>query len=149
MSIVVKARVLGLKELDNALAKLPKSAGKGALRKALKKAGQPIFDAAKMKVPVDTGALKESLEISTKLSRRQKRGRRKQGAVELFIGAGRPKGSHAHLVEFGTSRSSPRPFLRPAWDENKGKILRIFGKELWLQIEKAAKKLAKKAGLRR
>jgi hypothetical protein len=35
--------------------------------------------------------------------------------------------------------------LRPAWDANKNGVLTSIGRELWIAIDKAAKRLARKA----
>lgn len=140
----VRVEVTGFKELEHALAELPKAVAKSVLRTALKKAGQPVVDAAQSLAPRDTGKLAESIEIKTSLSRRQRRRRQKAGDVEQFIGPS-TKAPHGHLVEFGTVKMAPRPFLRPAWDANKDRVLELFAKEMWTAIEKAARRLARKA----
>ena len=137
--------LLGSKELDNALKKLPSAMSKSVLRAALKKAGQPVVNDAKSKAPRDRGDLAESIEIRPILSRRQRRRRAKKGDIEMFIGATFPRGAHAHLVEFGTSSMPARPFLRPAWDSHKRGVSRAIGRELWKALARAAKTLAKKA----
>jgi HK97 gp10 family phage protein len=135
----------GFKELENALLELPKAVGKKVLREALKKAAQPVVWDAQRNVPVLTGELLGSIDIRATLSKRQRRGRAKAGDVEMFIGPSWPKGAHGHLVEFGTSKMAARPFLRPAWDANKNGVLASIGRELWIAIDKAAKRLARKA----
>jgi len=140
-----RVEMLGFRELEQALLELPKAVAKSALRQALKKAGQPVVADAQRKVPVLTGELLGSLDIRSTLSKRQRRGRAKAGDVEMFIGPSWPKGAHGHLVEFGTSKMAARPFLRPAWDANKERVLAAIGKELWASIEKAARRLARKA----
>lgn len=140
-----RIEVTGFRELERALLELPNAVAKSVLRKALKKAGAPVVDAAQSLAPRATGALAESIEVKSSLVRRQRRRRRKQGDVELFIGATWPTGAHAHLLEFGTSKMAKRPFLRPAWDANKGRVLDIFQNELRIAIVKAARRLARKA----
>jgi HK97 gp10 family phage protein len=135
--------MLGFKELENALLELPKAVAKGVLRTALKNAGEPVVSDAQRNVPVLTGELLGSIDIRSTLSKRQRRGRAKAGDVEMFIGPSWPKGAHGHLVEFGTSKMAARPFLRPAWDANKERVLASIGRELWTAIEKAARRLAR------
>ena len=65
-------RIEGLKELDKALAELPKSVAKNVLVRVLTEQGQPIKDEGQRLAPRLTGRLAESYTISTKLSRRQK-----------------------------------------------------------------------------
>jgi hypothetical protein len=38
-----------------------------------------------------------------------------------------------------------QPFLRPAWDAGKRGVLNEFGRLLWAEIDKAAKRQARKA----
>ena len=156
----------GIKETMDALEQLPTvSMQKGAIRNALKAAGQPIAEAAREGVPSKTGRLRDSIKVSTSLKASQKRGRFDNSVVTVYVGSSSPV---AHLVEFGTTertldeprtvniggrtvritttgKMSPDPFLRTAWDMNKEKAVEILGKELWNQIAKAARRLAKKA----
>ena len=148
----VTVRVEGLRELERALSELPKSTGKAVLRRTLLKAGKPIADAARSMAPDDpkTGGndLRSSIGVGTQLSPRQKKLHRKmfkndKATAEAFAGAGPVL--HAHLQEFGTVNHGPQSFMRPAWDSQKGKALDIIKTEMWTEIEKAAKRLAKKA----
>lgn len=116
-------------------------------------------------------ALSTRLTARQRRERRNLPGDTAAGAVELFLGAAWPEGAHAHLVEFGTAPHSirarraqtlargetafgarvehpgarPQPFLRPAWDAEKHPTLDRFGRALWRQIERAAKRLARRA----
>lgn len=63
--------------------------------------------------------------------------------VEMFIGAGQLP--HAHLIEFGSAKNAPQPYLRPAWDAGKDKLLGDLKEILGTEIEKAAARQAKKA----
>lgn len=139
----------GFADLDRALAEIEKTAtAKAVMRRSLKKAAQPIADKAEAAAPRLTGALGESVAVSTKLSKRQKALHRKmfkndKAAVEMFVGAG-PLSS-AHNQEFGNEHNSPQPFMRPAWDAEAEPTLGRIGKEMWADIEKTAKRAAKKA----
>lgn len=159
-------KVTGFKDLEAALTSLSKAAGKGVLRRALKNAATPIADAARAMAPDDAATrgydLKNSIAVSTKLSRREAKSHRKmfrddRAAVEMFVGAGPLP--QAVFNEFGTSPfinkgkfagtenpgMSPRPFLRPAWDAGKGKLLDDLGREMWSEFDKSAKRAASKA----
>lgn len=161
-----KFELTGMKELMDALEQLPTVAmQKGAIRNALKEAGKPIAEAAKENVPVRTGKLRDSIKVSTSLKATQRKGRFDRSSVTVYVGSSSPL---AHLIEFGTTKReledprivtiggrtvkitntgqvSPRPFLRQAWDANKEKVIKIFGDAMWVQIQKAARRLAKKA----
>lgn len=143
-------RVEGLRELEKALSELPKSTGKATLRRVLRARAQPIAEAARAKAPVhavDGGELRDSIAVSTRLSRRQSRLHRRmfkddRAAVEMFVGAG-PLPS-AHTQEFGTVNHPPQPFMRPAWDETKDGVLDGIKGDLWAEIRKSAERLARK-----
>ena len=148
----------GVKEMVQLMEQLPTiSMQKGVLRKALKKAGQPIKDEAIAKLGAQNlkgDKLGSTITVSTSLKRSQKTAANSDRTrVFMYVGSWAP---HAHLVEFGTTDrhkksgastgfTSPKPFMRPAWDANKLKALDIYKKELWESILKSAKLLAKKA----
>src|SRR5690606_2513631 len=142
------------------------AAGKGVLRRAGIKALHPIAEAAFNLAPDDpaTGGydLKESIGVSTKLSRSAKRQHRKtvrddKASVEVFVVAGPLP--HAVMMEFGTARAitegrcagtqrpgtAPQPFMRPAWDQGRMRVLEDLKKELWAEIDKAVARAQRKA----
>lgn len=140
-------RVDGLKELEQALGQLPKATSKAVLRRTAIRALAPVIADAKTRVPVDEGDLKDSLKITTKLSKRQQRKNAKsvaEGKSSVQLYAGPSALPHAHLVEFGTEHMAPQPYLRPAWDANKDEVLELVRTELADEITKAAARLAKK-----
>lgn len=146
--MATRVKVEGLRELEQALRELPKATGKAVLRRVLKQIAQPIADQAEQLAPRDTGALQASIGVSTKLSRRQRGVHKKmfkddRASVEMFIGPGALP--QATLREFGGDGQPPKPFMRPAWDANKGPALETVKSSLWSEIQKAAKRLAKKA----
>src|SRR5262245_54422767 len=53
------------------------------------------------------------------------------------IGLTGTTGSFAHLQEFGTAHSAPRPFLRPAIDAMGAAVIETFRRELKVEIDKA------------
>lgn len=165
-----KFKLHGLKETLDALEQLPTlSMKKTVVRNALKKAAIPIRDAAKIKagsIKYDAESIAESIHVDTKLKRKSRRDRSR---VTIYVGPSHPL---AHLFEFGTARrfttgkltkkqkaegKAPgvaglyrgyipaMPFLRQAWDEKKLVALETLKKELWEQIKKAARRLAKRA----
>lgn len=138
----VKVRVLGLSQLEQGLSELPRATGKNVLRRVLRQRGEPIAERARNLAPVDEGDLKDSIGVSTKLSRSQRRKRRKKAAVEMFVGPG----GHPQAItqEFGTFFHPPQPFMRPAWAAEKGSILEDLSSDLWTEIDKAAQRIARK-----
>lgn len=164
-------QLTGFKELEASLENIGGAVGKRLARAALKKAAEPMRDKAKSLAPVKTGKLRNSIIIGSKLGNRQKRDLRKlskdqRAAIELFIGPSYLKGDggrHGHLVEFGTAPhinggmfkgskhpgSKPQPFMRPAWDAEKEPTVDRLRGLLWEQIEKRAKREARKAARRK
>lgn len=143
MSRSWKVKVEGLKAIDQALANIGKRAtAKNIGRRALKKAAEPIDRDWRAKVRVDTGDLRESGGISTKLTRRQRSKHKKIAPVEMYVGPG--GNPQAITEEFGTNDQAPHPSLRPAWDANKHDLPEAIGKKLWSEIDKAAQRAARK-----
>lgn len=136
-------KVDGLRELDAALSQFTPTKRRAIGRVALDSGGEITAKAMRAKAPVDEGGLRESIDVSGTLSRRQRRQHRKAAEQERFVGPdGRPE---AHLREFGGDGAPPHPYARPAWDETQKQVLDRIGDELWLGIEKAAKQAARKA----
>ena len=153
----------GVKELTRLLDQLPTVAmKKTVLRNALKKAGNPVAEAARANVP---GGLRDSIKVSPSLKPSQRKGRQDRSVVTVYVGSSSPV---AHLVEFGTVERildeprlvklgdrwiritttgfvSPNPFLRRAWHAMKMPALGIFADEMKNELYKSAGRLAKRA----
>jgi HK97 gp10 family phage protein len=141
----MKVTVTGLDEIMAALRELPNATAKNVMRRVLIKRAEPVAEDARRLVPVDEGHLKESIHVSTRLTRRQKARHRKvhRDDVEVFVGPGNDPA--AHLQEFGSSHHDAQPFMRPAWDANKRGVLDGVADDMWREIEKAVARQAKKA----
>ena len=140
-----KVKIEGLRELDRALGQLPKSAAKATLRRVLKDAAEPMARAARQLAPRDEYHLYESIDVSTRLNRRQSQLHRTEDSKafqEMFVGTNNPAGVQQ---EFGNSRHVAQPFMRPAWDAEKRPTLERIANSLWMEIEKTAKRLARQA----
>jgi HK97 gp10 family phage protein len=137
-------KVEGLKDLERALRELPRANAKAVLRRTLKQAGEPVAKTARALAPKEVGYLAESIDVSPKLSKRQRGIHSRQSPVEMFIGPGTDPA--AHLQEFGSGPGHvAQPFMRPAWDQNKGKVLDTIANLTWIEIENTANRLAKRA----
>lgn len=136
-------KVEGLKELDEALSQFTPAKRRAIGRVALDNAGELVARAARALVPVASGGLRESIDVSGTLSRAQKAQHTKQAEQERFIGPdSRPA---AHIQEFGGNGAPPQPYLRPAWDETKEEVLQRIQDELIVGIEKAVQSAARRA----
>jgi HK97 gp10 family phage protein len=168
----MKIKIDGLKDIDAALGQLTKAAAKGVMRRVLLARAKPIVADAKMKAPVGTGRLRESITaravsggagkkaFADTMSGGGSRGEAAAAAkaansaakaargggefVEVLIGPTKDA-FYGHLVEFGTTHSGPAPFMRPAWDGNKTGVLDGVKDDMWREIEKALRRKAKKA----
>lgn len=132
-------RVEGLRQIDQALGELGKTTGRNVLRRVGMARMEPLAEAMRSRAPVNAGDLKESIAVSTRNPRKN----RKQSTVEVHAGPGRHP--QAHLREFGGDGNPPEPYVRPAWDGGKDELLDGIADDLWSEISKAAARQAKKA----
>src|SRR5690606_40484166 len=100
----VTVKIEGLNELDQALGQLPKSTAKATLRRVLREAAEPVARLARQKAPKDEYHRYESIDVSTRLNRRQSQLHRKEGGrafTDIFIGTNNPAGvrSEEHTSE--------------------------------------------------
>lgn len=114
MTIYVEGRVEVIANLNMKGQQIP-----GEVNKAIRASIKIVEKSAKQKAPVDTGALKASINS------------RMISELEGEIVDGVHYGIH---LEYGTRKMRPRPFFRPALIENKNKINNL--------IQKAVKKVA-------
>lgn len=170
--MTITMKVSGFKELDAALAQLPKAAAKATLLRALSKAAQPIADHAQAKAPVLTGELRDSIVVSTRLANSVGKrefhevmkagGTRKEAGAALRAARGTLQGASfavvyvgptqarskadgikRHAQEFGTVNHPPHPYMRPAWDAEQGVALDIIRRELGNEIIQTARRIGR------
>jgi len=110
----VKLEIQGLVELNADLTKIAGSLDK-AVAEGLAEAAEKIKDDAKEFAPVDTGALQKSIRRSDVSLINPKTGR---------------EVDYAAYQEFGTSRTPPQPYMRPALEKNREGIRRILTKKI-------------------
>jgi HK97 gp10 family phage protein len=99
-------KVEGLRDLDQSLRKLAedvsRGAAKAAMRRGVIRAGQLVVDAARAKVPVMSGKLRDSISVSTRVDNK----------------AG--KSAFAAVMKAGGSKEEAVSALRSALREDKG-----------------------------
>lgn len=165
----MSVEVSGLAALDRALAELPKATARNVLKRTLTKAAQPIAEEAQRLAPVDAGNLRDSIAVSSRTKnkvggaeyaaamraglgkaaagaalRQARREARGQGSfAEMFVGPAKGALRYAHLVEFGTVKMAPQPYMRPAWDAKKREALDIIRQELGNEIIAAARRIGR------
>lgn len=159
---MIELKVRGLIDLQDQLVALGNELGIKALAAAARKAFMPVLAAAKAMVPVDSGALRDSLKVTVKKPKGGEavvvvgiRIGRGQGAKQASVAAAAfgeaqidklPPARRWHFIELGTADLAPHPFLRPALDSNAQVVLDALKEELAKGIARAQKKKA--AGLR-
>jgi len=82
------------------------------LRKAVRRNANALRKAIRGRAPVDTGNLRNSI-----------RAKYEKDGFGADVGPTRPKGSHAHLLEFGTVKMAAKPFITPAAEEQRNKYM--------------------------
>jgi HK97 gp10 family phage protein len=101
-------KVNGVPQVQGALDGIPKAIQDDAMGDVLYAAAQIIADAARSRVRVRTGKLRDSIKIG--LTAKDETVERGQG---IFVGSTSPI---AHIIEFGASHRPARPYMRPAYD---------------------------------
>jgi HK97 gp10 family phage protein len=95
---------------------------------ALIKQGNTIAGDMRRFVPVDTGALRDSIAVtppdSTTPPYSTPGGRFVVPETSVAVTAGGTKARHAHLVEYGTVKMQPQPFFWPAVRLNRKRAQR-------------------------
>ena len=144
MPVAATMALTGDKALIRTLDRLPAALVRRVVRPAVRSALVPINKAAKRKAPKETGLLKKSIGAVVKVYKRTGViwggvGPRK-GFRQVIDGKPRDPVKYAHLVEFGTERAPAQAFLRPAFDENKGKAFGILKAKIAAGLIREAKR---------
>lgn len=115
---------LGDKRVSAKLARLDIKVQKKIVRQALRKAAAPILATAKARVAVDTGALRDGLTIRAVKAKKGVFGIQvaTPRRAELGIPAD-AKGFYPAVLEYGSVDHPPKPYLRPALEQNRDRAL--------------------------
>ena len=135
-------------DLIKALRQFPKNIQKNVMVGATRAAANVVRDRARELVPKNTGNLKKSIvsiqRNGDKLKFNQfSMAQSDQNKITFSVtpSKGHPNdGWYAHFVEFGTSHSSAKPFLRPAFDQSNNESLEASKKYI---AERIPQELAK------
>ncbi len=140
-------KLSGFRELDRILSEeMPKATAKRILRKIAKDALEPMADRAAAMAPVDEGMLAFSVSVGEARSRRVKKMDSRAG-IQMAMGPAGGNGAlnYASFVEFGTNDTTPKPYMRPAWDSGKMPALEYVKDNLGAAVRTAAARHAKKS----
>ena len=133
--------IKGIKEITKALKKLEAKVQKKIIRKALRTEARGMQKEVKSRAPVgETGSLKKGVKL-----RAQKRSKKSIG-MDILIDAkslGLPS-NHPAAVEYGTSKQDAQPHWRPAFDNNKDRLVSDLPRNIVRNIMQEIKKLKTK-----
>jgi HK97 gp10 family phage protein len=139
------SNIIGGRELDAALQSLSVKVEKNILRSALRQGANQFKEAIQANIPVDSGALRRSVRVTTNS---------KKGRVTASVKIGNKTAWYGAMVEFGTRPhkitanggalvigthrvasvdhpgSRPKPFARPAFDQKWKPALAAVGAQL-------------------
>ncbi|MDP4144160.1 MAG: hypothetical protein Q8936_06690 [Bacillota bacterium] len=87
-------------------------------------ATNPILEDAKNTTAFKdvTGKLRKSLKTSNV--------KKNKGIKFVWVGDVDKQANYSWYVEYGDSKTPPKPFLRPAYEKNKGKVLENIRNEI-------------------
>lgn len=136
----------GNKAVERALKALPEKIQKKVLRKAMSKATTTVSREMRAKAPVKSGALRRSIGKRTKSYQRGQTIYGVVGPRSSFEMDGQKPSKYAHLVEFGSSRSSPKPFARPAYQSANAEASKQLANDIVNGAIAEAAKLGKGGG---
>lgn len=115
----------GFRQVNHYLTSRIRSAQDKKLKaRALMRGARVIVRRAKELVPVASGRLRRS--ITAVRSRHMER----SAEVVISVGPARRVAWYGHIVEFGSVKYAPRPFLRPAIEEKEGEAFAVVAEEL-------------------
>lgn len=143
MSVVIEGKVEGLERTLLNIALLKGSKVRSLSRRALQTASSTPLKRAKQLAPKETGQLRKSLG---------KKSKNYDSASVVIIGprvgfmnaaTGRNPVRYAHLVELGTKRAKPKPFILPALKQSSSQSVSIYSQRIssLLEVEVAKMRL--------
>lgn len=106
------------KSLIKALNQFPKNIQKNVMVGAIRASANVVRDQARVKVPKKTRELEKSIATIRRSS--------EKGQVRFSVTPAKGKnkaGWRAHFIEFGTSKMSAKPFMRPAFEQSENESL--------------------------
>ncbi|WP_165790812.1 HK97-gp10 family putative phage morphogenesis protein [Pleomorphomonas carboxyditropha] len=153
---MAKSGVTGGAETRAALKALRAALG-APLNEASKRAVEPMAEAAKDLLKRNGSVKAGRLYRIITVVRNRKRSSALRPVYEVGPDGSDPAYREAHLVEFGTAPhfqpelnrmhpgARPKPFMRPAFEQNKEGAVKIFADTIGPAIEKQADRLARRA----
>lgn len=125
-----RVRVEGMEALQRKLGRLPDAVRNPVLKDAIVKAAKPVREDAAQRAPRGpTGKLQDEMTLGVM------EGTPERAAVRIGPS---PDAWYGELVEKGTKKMAAQPFLRPALDKNRRKIVQSVRADLKAALEREA-----------
>lgn len=156
----MKIELSGIKEIQAALSQLHPKLMRSAEKAVLRAGAEPIKKAAKIYAERsrDSGILIKSISVNVKTIKgvtdarigpstgeRQVVTRKNKKTGKKTVRIANPN-KYSHLVEYGTSHSAAKPFIRPAIDSAQGETFDAMAKGLEHHLTKTLAKVKSKIG---
>ena len=122
-------KVDGLVDITNKLAEVIDEANGKKAKEVYLSAAMKIRDGARTRAPKRTGKLRESIFAA----------RGDMNKPNALVGVNYRIAPHAHLVEYGTVKTRPHPFLRPAIAASAAEVRRTIETGLKKIVEDATR----------
>jgi HK97 gp10 family phage protein len=150
-------KITGIRELSRTLDQLAPALMRSAETAVLRSGGGVIRKAAKANAgrSKDSGLLQKSigLRVATVKGNKSARIGPRKGMKQLVTRKDKRTGrtrqemadpnKYSHLVEYGTSHSAAKPFIRPAIDSTAGEVVGVMADGLDKHLTKVAARLAR------
>jgi HK97 gp10 family phage protein len=118
-------RIRGMEELQRKLRKLGADVS-AEMGNALAAGAEIVKNDARMRVPVRTGNLRDSIDMEQVSSN------------EIHVGPGK-EGWYGQFIELGKKGYAAHPFMRPAIDERRSKVVKAVKDRLKKAIARVAR----------
>lgn len=145
MPLEFKVRERRFNKLLADMEDMPNFMAKQVQPEGMKAAAEVVVKEARRLVPVDTGALKRSIEYEViPATIRTIKGRRRFRNADAIVRAGNHDVLYAAYVEYGTIFARAQPYLRPALRNTRAQQRRAAARAM----RRAFRRLRRSAGLR-
>lgn len=144
-----RVQLTGFKELADALRELGPRVARNGLRAAVSAGAAVVRNEARNLAPVRTGEMKKDIQMKRERDIKGQFSAKysvyvRSGKKSRLAGKARniDKDSwYWRLVEFGTSKMTAQPFMRPAFEKQKEAAIEAMREKLDERIQKAAQEL--------
>ncbi len=133
----------GLKEFKKMAENIAPRRARTLARSAVHAVAGEVRDEMRRKAPKDQGTLRKAIHS------KRRRGSPVEAVSDVRISHGRNAKHDAwywHMIEFGTTKASAQPFIRPTVDKLQSQMTQMFREHFGKRLEKELNKEAKKQG---